>query len=374
MRSLLRIFVMVALVAAVYGAASVFAQEANMTVRVTSPVNKERVTECSDITLRAEASIQTGTIRIVYFYQGGKSLASDRTEPYEYVWKNVPRGLYEITARAVDSDNNEVFADPVRFFVGDIQDGNLVKNGEFYCRTWPWSFSNYAGAIGSFMIDNTAWLSDSSAAYLQIDTPGEFDYNIQLYQDIPVDSGHTYTISFLADALRDRQIAIVFQLGHDPWTTYFYQTIDIAGFDLYGPYEFICTVNDPEARFLFNVGQFTGDVLIDDVRIIDPLATGVESRPEAGTISSISDYVLLQNYPNPFNPRTKISYILNREARVRLSVMNLMGEEVTRLVEGHQPGGQHGVWFDGGSHASGVYIIKLIANGQVQTGKMLLLK
>jgi hypothetical protein len=365
---------MVALVAAVYGITSGFAQEANMTVRVTSPVNKERVPECSDITLRAEASIQTGKIKIVYFYQAGKSLASDRSEPYEYVWKNVPRGFYEITARALDDANNEVFSDPVRLFVGDIEDGNVVKNGEFYCRAWPWSFSNYNGAVGQFSIDNNAWLSDSSAAYIEVDVPGEFDYNMQLFQDIPVDSGHTYTISFLADAERDRQIAIVFQLGHDPWTTYFYQTIDLAGFDLYGPYEFPSTVNDPEARFLFNVGQFTGDVFIDDVKIIDPLATGVESLPERGTISAISDYVLLQNYPNPFNPRTKISYILNKEARVRLSVLNLMGEEVARLVEEHQPSGQHSAWFDGDSHASGVYITRLMANGQVQTRKMLLLK
>ena len=85
-------------------------------------------------------------------------------------------------------------------------------------------------------------------------------------------------------------------------------------------------------------------------------------------------YALAQNYPNPFNPSTKISYILNSNGKVRLSVYDLTGREVTVLVDGVQNSGAHVAVFSGAGLASGVYFYKLQAAEQVITKKMALVR
>jgi hypothetical protein len=88
---------------------------------------------------------------------------------------------------------------------------------------------------------------------------------------------------------------------------------------------------------------------------------------------------LYQNVPNPFNPSTRIRYELREPARVTLSVFDVAGRLVRRLVSEDRPGGVHTVAWDGISDggarvSSGVYFYKLETPGFVQTRKMLLLK
>jgi len=69
---------------------------------------------------------------------------------------------------------------------------------------------------------------------------------------------------------------------------------------------------------------------------------------------------LLGNYPNPFNPSTTISFSLDMNAYVQLSIVNTRGQKVRTLVDGHKISGQHNVVWDGrdndgNSVASGVF-------------------
>lgn len=85
------------------------------------------------------------------------------------------------------------------------------------------------------------------------------------------------------------------------------------------------------------------------------------------------------NYPNPFNPRTAITYHLSRPGPVRLEVYNLLGQQVTSLVQGERDSGHHTVEWDGRDAsgmevASGVYISRFTAGELLQTRRMLLLK
>ncbi len=85
-------------------------------------------------------------------------------------------------------------------------------------------------------------------------------------------------------------------------------------------------------------------------------------------------FQLSQNYPNPFNPSTVISYQLTVNSFVTLKVYDVLGREVSTLVNGKQNAGYHSITFDGGNLPSGVYLCHIQAGTFSATRKMLLLK
>jgi hypothetical protein len=90
-------------------------------------------------------------------------------------------------------------------------------------------------------------------------------------------------------------------------------------------------------------------------------------------------FVLHQNYPNPFNPITSLRYDLPEQALVVLTIYDLMGREVTQLVNTTQDAGYRSVqWnatdMDGKPVSAGVYLYQIRAGEFVQTRKMVLLK
>jgi hypothetical protein len=87
-----------------------------------------------------------------------------------------------------------------------------------------------------------------------------------------------------------------------------------------------------------------------------------------------NEYFLAQNFPNPFNPSTKISYGIQEAGVVNLKIYNILGSEVTTLVDEHKPAGNYEVSFGKSKLASGIYIYRLTVNNFVQTRKMILEK
>jgi phosphatidylserine/phosphatidylglycerophosphate/cardiolipin synthase-like enzyme len=83
---------------------------------------------------------------------------------------------------------------------------------------------------------------------------------------------------------------------------------------------------------------------------------------------------LEQNYPNPFNPTTHLRFTIAQLAIVRLQIYDVLGREVTTLVNEQKLPGTYDVGFDGSKLASGVYYYRLTAGNFVQTKKLLLLK
>jgi hypothetical protein len=92
-----------------------------------------------------------------------------------------------------------------------------------------------------------------------------------------------------------------------------------------------------------------------------------------------SSYTLNQNYPNPFNPSTEISFALSQAGHVRLSVYNVLGQQVRTLIDEDMSAGNKSITWDGRSDngnpaASGIYFYRIQANDFVDTRKMTLLK
>jgi len=88
----------------------------------------------------------------------------------------------------------------------------------------------------------------------------------------------------------------------------------------------------------------------------------------------VTTYSLMQNYPNPFNPSTNIKYSLPSEEFVTLKVFDILGREVTTLVNQKQGIGEHTINFDASRLNSGVYFYSIRAGKFTDTKKMLLTK
>jgi photosystem II stability/assembly factor-like uncharacterized protein len=96
-----------------------------------------------------------------------------------------------------------------------------------------------------------------------------------------------------------------------------------------------------------------------------------------GIISSVSGPVsprLFPSYPNPCNPSATITYELPKPSDVILTVYDILGREVSLLVNERRNAGFYEVKFDGSNLASGMYLYRLNAGSFVQTRKLLLLK
>ena len=81
-----------------------------------------------------------------------------------------------------------------------------------------------------------------------------------------------------------------------------------------------------------------------------------------------------QNYPNPFNPRATIKYGLPKSSVVKLGVYDILGREVSVLVNDRRDAGVYEVKFDGSNLASGVYFYRLQAGDFVQSKSRMILK
>jgi len=97
--------------------------------------------------------------------------------------------------------------------------------------------------------------------------------------------------------------------------------------------------------------------------------------PEESESPLLKAFALEGNYPNPFNPSTNIAFLLPVESRVSLKVYNVLGQEVSTVIQDQSfSPGRHVVSFDGENLASGIYFYRVEANRNNLVGKMVLMK
>lgn len=88
----------------------------------------------------------------------------------------------------------------------------------------------------------------------------------------------------------------------------------------------------------------------------------------------VKDYELFPNYPNPFNPNTIISFQIPFPGLVTLKVYDVLGNEVTTLVNEQKPSGIYDIMFNAQSLTSGIYFYELTSGSFSSIKKMILLK
>lgn len=113
-----------------------------------------------------------------------------------------------------------------------------------------------------------------------------------------------------------------------------------------------------------------------DIYLSSITFTDTESEPD---VNVPKDFALLPNYPNPFNPTTTLEYQVPKASHVTIKVYNLLGEEISTLIDEEIQPGNHQLTWDAKNVtaqnlSSGIYICRMQTDGFVESRKMTLIR
>jgi hypothetical protein len=129
----------------------------------------------------------------------------------------------------------------------------------------------------------------------------------------------------------------------------------------------------PNTTYQWTASVSDGIVLVvcpDTFSFTTPVINSIE--PDDPLIPS--EYALNQNYPNPFNPTTSINFDLPHSSKVNIKIFNVLGEEVTTLVNRNLSPGKYQYNWNANGLASGLYFYRMETEEFVETRKMFLMK
>jgi hypothetical protein len=117
------------------------------------------------------------------------------------------------------------------------------------------------------------------------------------------------------------------------------------------------------------------DVQLSSANVRNSSNNSMKIEITNSNVSAIpTSFALDQNYPNPFNPSTIISFQLPEQRQVKVAIFNMLGEEVSTLVNEVKEAGYHKVEWNGANLTSGVYFYRIEAGDFVSVKKMMLMK
>lgn len=110
----------------------------------------------------------------------------------------------------------------------------------------------------------------------------------------------------------------------------------------------------------------------DNFRVVNYKDEGTSVNQISAIVPS--EYMLFQNYPNPFNPVTRLKFGIPASGMVLLKIYDLLGKEITTIVNEKLSPGIYSAEFDGSKLSSGTYIYRLESGSFTGVGKMILLR
>lgn len=217
--------------------------------------------------------------------------------------------------------------------------------------------------IGSAAIDWVAQDQDEWMISPEVDLTTVSDPQLSFY----VLHGTTY----LSNAVMKLNISI--DANHESWSELWRTEDDGGGFEWrkieidLGAY-----VNESSVKLGWQyIGNDGNSMALDSIYVF---GNGQTSTSFDDEIETPQKFLISQNYPNPFNPTTQIRYELPEASKVTIKVYDLLGREISTLVNGRRSAGRHQETFDASSLSSGIYIYRIEAGNYIQTRKMTLIK
>ncbi len=128
------------------------------------------------------------------------------------------------------------------------------------------------------------------------------------------------------------------------------------------------TLDNPAYSLMRKVSNLWAD---PSLQLKYDVTVGVD---EPNSPLTVQEFSLKQNFPNPFNPTTTIKYQVPVAGNVSIKIYNVLGKEISELVNENKNPGSYEVVFDAAKFPSGVYFYRIKSAGFVQTKKMILLR
>ncbi len=254
--------------------------------------------------------------------------------------------LYLFGGINIDGNNISFVTIPDSFKSKNLNDVNTLF------QTQPFSLkSNSSVTFGDWTV-----MADSGAVCTLLGDSGYISYNVEL-----VDGNSNRTIG----VIKNGQVNST-TLGKFSQAAYSLNTSNISGTNLKIRITASTNIKNPTAIPVddYATEKITATTLAKS--FIEELTL---SRPDV-----VTNYGLDQNYPNPFNPATTINYQIPKDGRVTIKVFDIIGREVTTLVDEYKPAGQYSVRFDGSRLSSGIYFYSIKSGDYNAVKKMSLIK
>jgi hypothetical protein len=394
-------------------------------VSITSPAYGASFEEGTDIIIETTTLDTNGQVIRVEFYARTEKIGEANSSPFSFVWNNVQRGGYYLTAKVFDNDSNSTSSLPVKIFVGDL-DTSLVGYWMFENNVEDSSDYGNNGILAgspefvSGPVEGLALEFNSSQDYVSVPSSPDFSsttFTLAAWVKIPgsipsgwrtivehnrwgnnwfglwksangnkfhfrwTESGNA-TSDFNSTISADNwyHVAATFDGIGKIATLYFNGNVDkiIQNADVPVPV-------DAELRIGINMEgneNFTG--IIDDVRVYNRVLSDAEIN-EIIAVTSIgyqndikSEFLptayTLSNHPNPFNPSTTIEYSIPIISHVLIDVYDITGHKLATLVDAKKQAGTYKTQFYGNDFSSGVYFYRIKTEKFETTKKMVLVK
>jgi hypothetical protein len=148
------------------------------------------------------------------------------------------------------------------------------------------------------------------------------------------------------------------------------------------PYAVICNGGDKQTNAAYVIVGTVGQSSIGKgENSINHTQAGFWSMYYQNVIQNVVDknifpieYSLKQNYPNPFNPSTVIKFGIPERNNVVIKIYDILGSEVTTLLNQEIEAGWYELKFDAAGYSTGIYICRMQAGNYISTKKMLMIK
>jgi hypothetical protein len=247
-----------------------------------------------------------------------------------------------------DSDGGKLFAGPIWDF--DLAFANYGENA------WeePWTVENWNAEIPAWkrifwmkrLLDDENFVNKLTGRWIEIRNGAFSNSNIMEFID--------QTVTRIEEA-RIRNFIRWPIIGQYVWPNYF-----------------VGSTYEDEIDFLKNW-------ILGRLDWMDVALTGTSLPVDENNIQLTYSYLLQQNFPNPFNPTTTINYNILESGNVRLTIFNLLGQQVKTLVESFQSAGEYSIIWNAMDDknnpvGSGMYFYSLESNNKSFQKKMVLIR
>ncbi len=350
-----------------------------------TPENLSIVSEEYPLTIGWEPSVDTSGIARYIIYKDSSFFSFTANSGYQF-YEFSDGEEFTVSVEAIDRAGNRSPVSESLALTAPTSGGveepdstggaNILSNVEFDDGKTPWVLQNFSGgaASASFEVDNSSVLSGETSALIDIIQNSGTNFHILLEQRTELVPGVRYRIEYIAKASEEASMETWIQEQSGSFS-HFTKTVSLSTEPTHFLHFFVAPQNhntevNTFLKFMMGTSGIT-KIWIDSVTVSNLSVTTSEDSQLEEIPNSIS---LLQNYPNPFNPTTRITYSLPSSGLVSLTVYNVQGVEVAKLVDGPQSQGIYSLEFEAPDLSSGVYFYRLKAGSEIITKKMLLIK